>query len=355
MIRPAPRRDLGRQRGFSVAVALGLLFVLYGGLRAADVPVPGSGRALIRELDPVLFERYASPPPPEARAEEAAAPRERERAARPLDQEVTAAMDQLDALFGGSGPTPSAATAAEREVPGAGRPGITADDPAGRFESVFGDGGLSASAPVAPTPGRSGGPSRPQAPASSGGALRMSRGEPPPSAMGSGDTAREPEIRVDAGAAARSTRAEAEVPGVEPRSFEAEELDRSEVATLEEWMSGHPAELPVGVKVHLNHQPAYQTAVDRFRVGAREIELYLMFNPSVQELHIVMVEGDRSVYLIDRGLRSEGRSLREGTVRRWEGEIVAVDSRSGAASGERTREFYDIFLAWWERERGNVR
>lgn len=355
MIRPTPRSDLGRQRGFSVLVAFGLLFALYGGLRAADVPISASGRALIRELDPVLFERYASPPPPEAPADEAEAPRERVTAARSLEQEVVAAMDQLDALFGEPGSAPTSTPTGSRDVPGAGRPGIAADDPAGRFESVFGDGGLSASVPGSPVPGRVGSPSRGAAAGSSAGALSMTRGEAPPSAMGSGADA-QPEVRIDAGAAAgRGARQETDVPAVAPRRFEAEELDRSEVATLEDWMAAHPAELPVGVKVHLNHQPAYQTAVDRFRIDGREIELYLMFNPSVQELHIVMVEGDRSVYLIDRGLQSEGRSLREGTVRRWEGEIVAVDSRSGAASGERTREFYDIFLAWWERERRDVR
>ncbi len=79
-----------------------------------------------------------------------------------------------------------------------------------------------------------------------------------------------------------------------------------------------------------------------------------MFNESLRELHIVLVEGDRSVYLIDRGFQEQSRSLREGTVRRFEGEILAVDSRTGAASSDRAREFYNVFLSWWEVAKQDV-
>ena len=73
-----------------------------------------------------------------------------------------------------------------------------------------------------------------------------------------------------------------------------------------------------------------------------------MYNESLRELHIVLVEGDRSVYLIDRGFQAQSRSLREGTVRRIEGEIMTVDSQRRAASDDRAQEFYNIFLSWWE-------
>jgi hypothetical protein len=41
--------------------------------------------------------------------------------------------------------------------------------------------------------------------------------------------------------------------------------------------------------------------------------------------------------------------LREGVVRRDGRDIVAVNSRRDAASNERSREFYGLFLSWWEQ------
>jgi len=52
--------------------------------------------------------------------------------------------------------------------------------------------------------------------------------------------------------------------------------------------------------------------------------------------------------MIDRGFQEESRSLREGTVRRLDGRIVAVDSRTASASSERAQDFYNVFLSWWE-------
>jgi hypothetical protein len=48
--------------------------------------------------------------------------------------------------------------------------------------------------------------------------------------------------------------------------------------------------------------------------------------------------------MIDRDFQEQSRSLREGTVRRAGGEIVAGDSRTAAAAGERAQEFYDVLL-----------
>ena len=98
----------------------------------------------------------------------------------------------------------------------------------------------------------------------------------------------------------------------------------------------------------MNFQPSFLTAAESFTEGGRAWELYLMYNETLRELHIVLVEGESSVYLIDRDFQEQSRSLREGTVRRSGDEIVAVDSRAGAPSGERAQEFYDVFLAWWE-------
>ena len=108
------------------------------------------------------------------------------------------------------------------------------------------------------------------------------------------------------------------------------------------------SDLPVGVRVHVNFEPTFLTSTALFASEGRNWELYLMFNQSLREVHLVLVEGNRSVYLIDRGFQEQSRSLREGTVRRTGGAIIAVDSQSGAASSDRARDFYNVFLSWWE-------
>ncbi len=85
-----------------------------------------------------------------------------------------------------------------------------------------------------------------------------------------------------------------------------------------------------------------------FSSEGRRWELFLMYNESLRELHIVLVEDDRSVYLIDRGFQERSRSLREGNVRRSGGEIVAVDSRIAAPSNDESADFFNVFLSWWE-------
>lgn len=127
----------------------------------------------------------------------------------------------------------------------------------------------------------------------------------------------------------------------------AEAFDESAAGRLGAWMRSNPAELPVGVRVHMNYEPSFLTATSVFASEGRSWELYLMFNESLAEVHVVLIEGGESVYLIDRGFQEQSRSLREGSVRRAGGEIMAINSRSGAASGARSTEFYNVFLSWW--------
>jgi sulfopropanediol 3-dehydrogenase len=129
----------------------------------------------------------------------------------------------------------------------------------------------------------------------------------------------------------------------------------SEADRLALWMRSNPDDLPVGVRVHVNYEATFLTSTATFRDEGRNWELFMMFNESLRELHLVLVEGARSVYLIDRGFQEESRSLREGTVRRTGGSIVAVDSRSGTPSGERARDFYNVFLSWWEATKADAR
>ncbi len=350
MIRPKPKPGQGRQRGIAVAVTVALLLGMHAGLKGLPVPAFASSRDVIRQLDPLMFERLAAPPAPVEsadRAEEAVSedvPEERS-ASLTLEQEVGLAMDQLERRFSGDEVVPAANL---RDTEGSDAPlsGIANDAASGRFESLFGGGD---DVVVGRARGRASQPRSGRAGVGVGISERLANApEERPFDSSSADG---PAVSVET-AAERGD--DDNVNEVVIREYEADSFGGSEADVLAAWMRAHPAELPVGVRVHVNFEPSFLTATAPFASGGREWELFLMFNESLRELHIVLVEGDQSVYLIDRGFQEQSRSLREGTVRRLEGEILAVDSRTGAASSDRAREFYNVFLSWWEVAKQDV-
>jgi hypothetical protein len=335
-----PVRDDARQRTTSVAGASLLLAVTYFALRSTPLPAFESSGQAIRSLDPLFVERFAVPEP----TEELPVPGRvtATEAAPALEQEVGAAIEELERRFAASTPASGPTTTAPGESRADAR-GIAAD--AERFDALFG------ADPALPPPRRE--RAAPEAVATS----RRSAVEFGTRIAGTEPTLVEGRGTVAAPSVGPTVRAEAgggsarRGPPPEPvtiRSYEPERLATIGADRLAGWMRAHTRELPVGVRVHLGHQPAFLTSVVALVAGPREFELYLMYNSALRELHILLVEGDRSVYLIDRGFQEASRSLREGTVRRLNGEIVAVDSRASAASSERAREFYGIFLSWWE-------
>lgn len=346
MIRPRPQGRRGRSRAVAVGMTVALLLCARAGLRGLPVPPFTSGRELIRELDPLVFARYSAPEAFEAspRTREEEAPEEPDEL-RSLDDDVRLAMEELERRFG-STDIEAALPEPSRGVSEGAEEGIDEAD-ARTFGSLFGE-----RLDRLPTTGVGG----------AGARGRSERGARPPGlgiAEGIGwrgdrsDPPAAPRPSVAVEVADRAT-GEAEPAEVVIREYESDRFAGSEVERLATWMRSHGAELPIGVRVHLRHQPSFLTASVPLSARGRDLELFLMFNESLRELHIVLVEEDRSVYLIDRGFQERSRSLREGTVRRSNGEIVSVDSRSGAASGERAREFYNIFLSWWETARQHV-
>ena len=349
MIRPKPRPREGKQRGVAVGVTLTLMFGMHAGLKGIPVPAFASSSDVIRELDPLMFERLAAPEPPE---EPSGAPEESvpedvpEESAQPsLEQEVGLAMEQLERRFAGDevAPLVNERSPVEGEEP---LSGIANDAAGGRFESLF---GARDEVVVGRARGRTPPARSEQSALGVGISERLANSaesRPLDSSNASG-----PAVSVET--AAERTDAEG-ASEVVIREYESDSFGGSEADVLAAWMRTHPAELPVGVRVHVNFEASFLTATAPFTSGGREWELFLMFNESLRELHLVLVEGDQSVYLIDRGFQEQSRSLREGTVRRLDGEILAVDSRSGAASSDRTQEFYNVFLSWWEVAKQNV-
>lgn len=345
MIRPKPKASQTGPRVGAFVLTFGLLLGAAASLRATSLPTFASGREIIRELDALILERFAFVQPEDAPPEEPLSePVDDVVEEASFDDEVGAAMAGLEELFGDEATTTPTAATRDSDADGDQSSGIqaTADDV--RFESLFGD------RDDAPT-GRVG---RPRPTRDTGSGLGIGINERLADTGPDSDVAQSatggPEVAIRTG----TEREEVEAPTVEITEYESESFDGSEAARLGAWMRSNPAPLPVGVRVHMNYESTFLTSVAPFVSGGVRWELYLMFNDALRELHIVLVEGDRSVYLIDRGFQEQSRSLREGTVRRSNGSIVAVDSRSSAASGDRAREFYNVFLSWWETTKADA-
>lgn len=315
------------------------------GLSGVELPRLTSGADRIRELDPLVFERFATPAPPEAAPdtpddEPVTEEVEPTPTAVSFDQEVGAAMEQLEELFAAEPATPVASERTD-EAGSPTTPGINAERTDDRFESLFGGG-----ADVAPV-GRG-----TRRPGTSGG-TGLGVGINERAATSEEPVERRPDTGPGVSVVTGTERAAGQGSEVAITEYASESFDGSEADRLATWMRTHPSPLPVGVQVHMNFEPTFLTSATEFAADGRNWELYLMFNESLRELHLVLVEGDRSVYLIDRGFQEQSRSLREGIVRRAGGQIVSVDSRSGIAGSDRAQDFYNVFLSWWESAQEN--
>ncbi len=119
---------------------------------------------------------------------------------------------------------------------------------------------------------------------------------------------------------------------------------------LADWMRQNSAELPVAVRRMMTDgrwDDNYLTSRTTFYVGGREYKLLLMTREELKEVHIVLVQDNDAIYLIDRGFQRESNYLRVGQVGFRAGEIAEVDSEMRDAGREHTQEFYQIFLSWW--------
>ncbi|MFQ5602576.1 MAG: hypothetical protein ACE5HS_04845 [bacterium] len=138
------------------------------------------------------------------------------------------------------------------------------------------------------------------------------------------------------------------------------ELDLSELGTdysdltpvyraLVEWMKQHPTAFPEVVGRFMEKSPQDLTSIVQFKIGNRQFQLYLLCKEKLYEVRICLLEGHTSTYLIDRGFKEKSRFLRVGTVNRSQtGAPLAFSTVRQAASNQRTQQFYQIFLSWWE-------
>ena len=147
-------------------------------------------------------------------------------------------------------------------------------------------------------------------------------------------------------------RTEKEAPEVALSEKEEEPSQEMPVAaSVIDWMMLQPAPLPPGIERHVGFRSGDLTSVASLEHNGAHYELFLMAKMAFKELHVVLVQGDASFYLIDRSFQREGRSFRSGSVRRNEGTITGLVSEERAAGSAEGAHFYRVFLNWWDRER----
>ena len=138
------------------------------------------------------------------------------------------------------------------------------------------------------------------------------------------------------------------VAGPAPRPHPAQPVAMDQITR---WMRLQPAELPPGIRRHVGYQPENLTATADWVQGGKVYEIYMLVRVPLRELHVVMVSGDETWYLVDRSFERQGRKFRAGNARREGGVITGVVSEERPAASIEATAFYKIFLTWWDQER----
>ncbi|MCY4158440.1 MAG: hypothetical protein OXF48_02380 [Bacteroidetes bacterium] len=128
-------------------------------------------------------------------------------------------------------------------------------------------------------------------------------------------------------------------------------LKAEEAKKIIQWMQISRSELPPGVKRHVDYQPGNLTSTAFLEYEGETWEIYLMARMPSDELHVVIVRGDDTYYVVDPSFKREGRRFRIGVARRAGNEITGITSEERAASSKDAVLHYDIFLAWWDEMR----
>lgn len=127
-------------------------------------------------------------------------------------------------------------------------------------------------------------------------------------------------------------------------------LRKHEEKKILEWMRITASELPPGIQRHIGYQPGNLSATAELVHQDEVWEIYLMARLPSEELHVVVVRGQATYYIVDPSFQREGRQFRMGVARRTQGEITGVTSEERPASSKDAALHYDVFLAWWDAE-----
>ncbi|MDZ7332270.1 MAG: hypothetical protein ONB31_09860 [candidate division KSB1 bacterium] len=119
---------------------------------------------------------------------------------------------------------------------------------------------------------------------------------------------------------------------------------------LMEWMKRHPSQFIPVVRSFMMYETGDLTSRVTFQHRDRRFEFYLLYKPNRREIRICLVEGNQSTMLIDSGFKKQSNYLRTGSITRGtDREIFAFSTSQLPANEQKTMEFYQVFLTWWDQ------
>lgn len=125
-------------------------------------------------------------------------------------------------------------------------------------------------------------------------------------------------------------------------------LKTEEAKKIVQWIRVTESELPPGIRRHVGYQPGNLSATAFLEHEGESWEIYLMARMPSEELHVVIVRGNATYYVVDPSFKRDGRRFRVGVALRSEGQITGITSEERAASSSDATAHYDVFLAWWD-------
>lgn len=120
-----------------------------------------------------------------------------------------------------------------------------------------------------------------------------------------------------------------------------------------DWMSKNPGSLDSGVRQEM---PGGKTA-ERFVAGKTQfklagrgiVEVQVMCDLAVDEVHIVLIEGTKASYMAVRTVGKAGNLFKSGVAKRrtQNAPIISLELQRMANAGSEARAFETLFYSWW--------
>ena len=121
------------------------------------------------------------------------------------------------------------------------------------------------------------------------------------------------------------------------------------------WIQANQAELDPGIRSLFHFAPPAISARSQTSISATPAELQLMYTPSNREIRIAMIRQGAIYYFVDPGFQQRAQYFQKGVVGRDGMERVDfVESEDFSPTGPEARDFFKLFLAWWQQEKQNM-
>lgn len=126
---------------------------------------------------------------------------------------------------------------------------------------------------------------------------------------------------------------------------------------LIEWMKNNQATLSPVLRSHMRHRAGDLTSKVDIKTASGVYELFLLANEQSQDIGLMLVTKDdsaKAILLRDTGFRKKSFSLHRGIAGLDEGShaVVSLSMSEENPTRNETTKFYNIFLSWWENNKG---